>query len=405
LNRLERGANAGVRLSAAPDRITRDACGRLNRVQVSGCEEAMREPRPSFCDRLLFIASLAAFAPGFACASDLDLSLAGRPCLNGTCLRGYECIDAVCVPASSSSGDGVAMADSGGLMFDKDSGVLFPGSSWLGNEKPDAGDKDAPAPEDGGGISVPLDDAGTIAGAGGMSGTGGSGTGGTGGTSTSGGAGGTGGLQASGGTGGVEPPPPACESDQLCAGACVDTLNDAAHCGRCDNACASVEVCIQGECRAECEPPEGIEIGIDIDLDGDDDECPEACDSCIDGTCELRCDGEQACKERVVDCPEGYACVIECSGKQACEKLHLECADGTLCSLRCAGEQACKDAVIDCGSSHCEVLCIEGMDACEKTQLQCGTGACGAVCGMGQRKPDIQDCMSSCSLGCGCGEP
>jgi hypothetical protein len=327
---------------------------------------------------LLCLASLAAFAPSFACSSDLDLSLEGRPCLNGACLRGYECVAEVCVAASGTSTGPVGVADSGGLIENK--GSVTP--DWGGALLVDGG---ALVPQVDASDTPRLDasvDAAIVP------------------------IGGTGGVQASGGSGGIEPPveplPPEC-TGALCDGNCVDLANDEAHCGSCNRVCASVELCVEGECVAECEP-QGPLIDIGIDL-GPADACPEACDACVDGRCEIHCESEQACKDREIDCPAGYACVIECSAKQACEKTKIECAAGELCSLRCAGEQACKEAELSCGGAHCELQCLEGVGACEKTRLRCGGGACRAICGEGQRKPTIEHCPDSCSTGCGCMEP
>ncbi|MFO0628079.1 MAG: hypothetical protein U0325_21065 [Polyangiales bacterium] len=42
-----------------------------------------------------------------------------------------------------------------------------------------------------------------------------------------------------------------CPADQTnCGGTCVDTRANAAHCGRCTNPCASLEVCSDSLCRA-----------------------------------------------------------------------------------------------------------------------------------------------------------
>lgn len=59
------------------------------------------------------------------------------------------------------------------------------------------------------------------------------------------GAGGAGGGE--GGAGGMV----GCnDGETTCGGACVDTLTDAAHCGRCDAACGDGEACVEGECIA-----------------------------------------------------------------------------------------------------------------------------------------------------------
>ena len=46
-----------------------------------------------------------------------------------------------------------------------------------------------------------------------------------------------------------------CLSGMLCAGACVDTENDMAHCGTCDNPCSSDGACVDGTCETPmCTP-------------------------------------------------------------------------------------------------------------------------------------------------------
>ena len=51
-------------------------------------------------------------------------------------------------------------------------------------------------------------------------------------------------------TAGTYTPPCTNPNESLCGSACVNTLIDTAHCGRCDSACTSAEVCEFGRCVA-----------------------------------------------------------------------------------------------------------------------------------------------------------
>ncbi|MCK5690387.1 hypothetical protein KAI87_14005, partial [Myxococcota bacterium] len=44
-----------------------------------------------------------------------------------------------------------------------------------------------------------------------------------------------------------------CSVDQMmCSDACVDLMQDVDHCGSCDNACESDELCFSGICENPC---------------------------------------------------------------------------------------------------------------------------------------------------------
>lgn len=98
--------------------------------------------------------------------------------------------------------------------------------------------------------------------------------------------------------------------------------------------------------------------------------CPPACDSCDGAACLFECDGEAACKERMVKCPGDRPCRVECSGKDACLKLLLTCPVAKPCSIDCADHKdACKDMTVTCGTSRCEALCH---GEAQGPQLTCG---------------------------------
>lgn len=67
------------------------------------------------------------------------------------------------------------------------------------------------------------------------------------------------------------------QGESLCEGGCVDLHADEAHCGRCDEACKSDEMCVVGECRdvavvdcASCPCADQCPPGGGVDSDGMD---------------------------------------------------------------------------------------------------------------------------------------
>lgn len=109
---------------------------------------------------------------------------------------------------------------------------------------------------------MPAEAAGASAGA---SGAAGSGAGGRGGAGGSAGVAGAAGKPSAAGTSGAPPggvteepaPPPApggpamqCEDDLTrCGNACVDTLSNVNHCGKCDHKCSGEQQCLDGKCK------------------------------------------------------------------------------------------------------------------------------------------------------------
>jgi hypothetical protein len=162
----------------------------------------------------------------------------------------------------------------------------------------------------------------------------------------------------------------------------------------CNPACASVEQCVDGVCRAECGDDTGPLASV---------ACPKDCDACEAGVCIVRCNTEQACKGRRVNCPEGLACQVECSAKQACETVEVRCAPDQLCSLTCNGEQACKGAKLECRGARCELLCGNAKQSCQDARQACSPGAaCRASCGTGEA-PEVRGCDAACNASsCGC---
>lgn len=125
-------------------------------------------------------------------------------------------------------------------------------------------------------------------------------------------------------------PPPLTD----CAGACIATDHDPAHCGACDQPCDPGLACLAGACGVACGPGSALCGGACVDTDHDpahcgacDHACPPAV-ACTAGACTPTCAaGEAACGETCVQvvndeahcggcdatCPEGQPCVAgEC---------------------------------------------------------------------------------------------
>jgi hypothetical protein len=86
-----------------------------------------------------------------------------------------------------------------------------------------------------------------------------------------------------------------CEIGQTaCGDACVDVLNDNAHCGRCDNPCDSGLICGNGACAAGC-PIDQMECsGTCVDVLTDEDHC---------GTCNMPCAADEECQNGSCEIP------------------------------------------------------------------------------------------------------
>lgn len=86
-------------------------------------------------------------------------------------------------------------------------------------------------------------------------------------------------------------------SEVSCGGQCFDLSNDPDHCGDCERACTSEQVCSEGECADTCAGDLVACDGSCVDLTSDVahcGSCAQACDAateeCRGSSCERRCD-------------------------------------------------------------------------------------------------------------------
>jgi hypothetical protein len=144
------------------------------------------------------------------------------------------------------------------------------------------------------------------------------------------------------------PPADNCVPQGLtaCAGFCVDTATDAAHCGGCSAACAVGETCVGGVCQAAAAPAQAAVCaagetdcsGICVDLSSDFGNC---------GACGVVCVAPQGCSggqcvdqtaPPPTDCPAIGPTFIDCGGVCVdAQSDPLNCgACGVTCQNQCS---------------------------------------------------------------------
>ena len=215
---------------------------------------------------------------------------------------------------------------------------------------------------------------------------------------------------------GPEDTGPVCPSGQsMCAGGCVDTQTNPAHCGMCDRACTASEECRAGTCTATVTCPSGQIVcgGGCVDAQTDNANC---------GACGNACSAAQTCTAgtctATMTCPMGQtSCAMTCVDLQSsnanCGACGAACGTGETCmSGTCqlpmcpAGQTRCSGACIDLQTddSNCGMCdracmatetCVAGMcrPTCAAPRQNCTIGG-AEVC------TDVQNDNANCGM-CG----
>jgi len=153
-----------------------------------------------------------------------------------------------------------------------------------------------------------------------------------------------------------------CRLDRtICGSECVDLQSDPDHCGACDSACPSDQVCSFFVCSTSCktaaETPDCDRACVD--LFGDDFNC---------GACGRACPTNQYCEEASCrSCPAGETYCLEANNEgieKVCVDLDTDANHCGACGNACVSTpiaSACVDGMcVDCGDGLCEPPDEEG---------------------------------------------
>ena len=174
---------------------------------------------------------------------------------------------------------------------------------------------------------------------------------------------------------------------EICDGFCVDTDVDHAHCGGCGIACGPSERCEAGSCNFDCGgPPFEFCGGRCVDTDFDTLHC---------GACGNTCAAMERCDAGtcVLDCPPPQTA---CGG--ACVDPRRDDANCGACGNACPASGPGFSSGSRCESARCVPRCDAGFGDCDETSangceqpldVDAHCGACGRTCGVG----------GSCELG------
>lgn len=194
---------------------------------------------------------------------------------------------------------------------------------------------------------------------------------------------------------------------------CINDKTDKNHCGNCTNKCTEKEYCVEGNCTLQCADPnkkctvhdeeqnKDVEVCVNPSNDGKHcGECNNECQgekSCVNGTCELVCNGTEKCL-----LPDGSEqCKDTNSNKDHCGECNHACGSNEQCSngicvipLNCATNYvACMCPADEDGNHVCEsvehtanefMLTAETLaeKGWESTDFMCLNPAADASCGV-----------------------
>lgn len=171
----------------------------------------------------------------------------------------------------------------------------------------------------------------------------------------------------------------------LCNSECVNTQTNPSHCGACNNACPSGQLCANATCQCQA----GLTSCNNecVNIQGDSRHC---------GGCNSPCPAGQTCAMGACVCSGGLTqCNQECvdvrTSMQHCGTCNNPCAPGQSCaSGRCtcpAGTELCASECVDfqTDARHCGGC----NQPCPGTQ-NCSGGACTTACDYDSREGNNQ---------------
>eukprot|EP00486_Rosalina_sp_Unknown_P000641 CAMPEP_0201567214 /NCGR_PEP_ID=MMETSP0190_2-20130828/7599_1 /ASSEMBLY_ACC=CAM_ASM_000263 /TAXON_ID=37353 /ORGANISM="Rosalina sp." /LENGTH=1006 /DNA_ID=CAMNT_0047986941 /DNA_START=80 /DNA_END=3101 /DNA_ORIENTATION=- len=98
-------------------------------------------------------------------------------------------------------------------------------------------------------------------------------------------------------------------------------------------------------------------------------------------SCTIKCEGQDACKEKIISCPRGHDCTLVCSGSASCISSTVNAPVGKDFVANCAGTSSCADTTFNAVEARNVAYTCSVKDACKgATSLNCGSGMCEVAC-------------------------
>ncbi|MDP3274962.1 MAG: hypothetical protein Q8Q09_07175 [Deltaproteobacteria bacterium] len=190
-----------------------------------------------------------------------------------------------------------------------------------------------------------------------------------------------------------------CDSDE--ANGCETSLNTAAHCGRCGNACnGATPVCSAGVCMGACSGGQTLCGGGCVSLASDRNHCGACNNGCSLANANTVCNAGNC---RVASCNAGFG---DCDGNEA---NGCETSLGTNAHCAACGD-ACNGATPTCSGGRCVATpCGAGQTRCSGSCVSTDSdvnhcGGCDRACSLPNAAPTCSggNCaIMGCNLGFG----
>jgi hypothetical protein len=216
-----------------------------------------------------------------------------------------------------------------------------------------------------------------------------------------------------------------------CGKTCVNTRNNALHCGQCGQRCGENRACVDGECQTGCPGDQILCHQLCVDPNDNEEHC---------GGCNSPCNGELTCISGECGCAEGTRCGNQCvdteTDDEHCGSCDNPCGSGERCVGGDCVPALCGPDEIDCGGGNCipdhEHACCGQADCggpgqssigihCNTSNQRCEcntagwgicqrfankAGTCAPCCPGGNEECFGEAiCLTPTATGCGCPPP
>ena len=98
---------------------------------------------------------------------------------------------------------------------------------------------------------------------------------------------------------------------------------------------------------------------------------------------DIRCTGEDACKDDTIQCNNNQNCSLHCNGKESCQDTVVSCPVNATCTINCGDiEDDCYRMELDASQSLSLALNCSGDNSCQESDITCPiNGKCIINCG------------------------